>query len=58
MALVSQFWVFWIRNTIRRVMIVAPVLITNYHVSEKPNKGPVMIQTTITAKASAEVLGV
>ena len=32
-ASVSRFWVFWIRKTIRNVMIVVPVLITSCHVS-------------------------
>ena len=31
----------WIRNTIRNVTIVVPVLMTSCHVSEKPNSGPV-----------------
>ena len=31
----------WIRNTIRNVTIVVPVLMTSCHVSEKPKIGPV-----------------
>ena len=31
----------WIRNTIRNVTIVVPVLMTSCHVSENPNSGPV-----------------
>ena len=31
----SRFWVFWIKNTIRNVMMVVPVLMTSCHVSEK-----------------------
>ena len=34
-ARVSRFWVFWIRNTIRKVTMVVPVLITSCHVFEK-----------------------
>ena len=34
MAAPSRFWVFWIRNTIRKVMIVVEVLITSCQVSE------------------------
>ena len=42
----SRFWVFWIRNTIRKVMIVVPVLMTSCQVSEKPKNGPVTAHTT------------
>src|SRR5688572_5806966 len=42
------------RNTIRKVITVVPVLITNCQVSEKPNKGPVMSQTIIMVKASTK----
>ena len=38
---VSRFCVFWIRNTIRNVMIVVPVLMTSCQVSLKPKSGPV-----------------
>ena len=41
----SRFCVFWIRNTIRNVTIVVPVLMTSCHVSLKPNSGPVTAQT-------------
>ena len=30
----TRFCVFWIRNTIRNVTMVVPVLITSCHVSE------------------------
>src|SRR4051812_44700007 len=40
MAAPSRFWMFWIRNTIRNVTIVVPVLMTSCHVSEKPKNGP------------------
>jgi len=33
-AFASRFWVFWIRNTMRNVMIVVAVLMTSSHVSE------------------------
>ena len=39
------------RKTIRKVMIVVPVLITSCQVSEKPNTGPVTAQTSTTATA-------
>jgi hypothetical protein len=32
-ATVSRFWVFWIKKTIKKVMIVVPVLMTSCHVS-------------------------
>jgi hypothetical protein len=57
MASVSLFWVFWIRNTIRKVMIVVPVLITSCQVSLKPKIGPVTIHTMITESARKNVLG-
>ena len=43
-ASVSRFWVFWIRNTIRKVTIVVAVLITSCQVSLKPNSGPITAQ--------------
>ena len=33
MAAVSRFWVFWITNTMRKVTIVVPVLMTSCQVS-------------------------
>ena len=33
-AALSRFWVFWIRNTIRKVTIVVPVLMISCQVSE------------------------
>jgi len=56
-AVVSRFWVFWIRKTIRKVTMVVPVLITSCQVSEKPKIGPETIQTTIVATASRKVIG-
>ena len=35
MALASRFWVFCIKNTIKNVMIVVSVLITNCQAFEK-----------------------
>src|SRR5689334_16405139 len=52
MASESLFWERWIRNTIRKVTMVVPVLITSCHVSEKWKIGPVTIQTRITSTAS------
>lgn len=51
-ALLSRFWVFWMRNTIKKVTIVVPVLITNCQVSEKLNIGPEINQITIEIAAS------
>jgi len=36
-ALPSRFCVAWMRKTIRKVMMVVPVLITSCQLSEKPN---------------------
>lgn len=36
----SRFCVFWIRKTIRKVMIVVEVLMMSCQVSEKPRAGP------------------
>ena len=54
MASPSLFWVCWMRNTIRNVTIVVPVLITSCQVSEKPKMGPVMAQTRMMPRASAK----
>src|SRR5687767_8491424 len=56
-ASVSRFCVFWIRNTMRKVTIVVPVLITNCHVSEKPKRGPVAAHSRMTATAAVNVTG-
>ena len=50
---VAIFWVFWIRNTIKKVTIVVPVLMTNCHVSEKPKNGPLTAQTITTMQQIA-----
>jgi hypothetical protein len=47
--------VFWIRNTMRKVTIVVPVLITSCQESEKPKSGPVTAQTTTTPTARMKV---
>ncbi len=54
-AALSRFCEFWIRNTIRKVTIVVPVLITSCQVSEKPNSGPLTAQTTMTRHAITNV---
>src|SRR4051794_28963995 len=46
MAAPSRFWVFWIKNTIKKVTMVVPVLMINCQVSENPNSGPVTAHTT------------
>src|SRR5437868_629 len=56
MAALSRFWEFWIRNTMRKVTIVVPVLMTSCQVSEKPNTGPVSAQTMMTAAANMNVI--
>ena len=57
MAWASRFCVFWMRNTIRNVTIVVPVLMTSCHVSENPNKGPLAAQTTTIAQLAMKVRG-
>jgi hypothetical protein len=56
-AVLSRFCVFWIRNTIRNVIIVVPVLMTSCQVSEKLNAGPDAAQIMTTAQAAAKVEG-
>src|SRR4051812_17592502 len=56
-AIVSRFWVFWIRNTIRNVMMVVEVLITSCQVSLKPNIGPLRAQTSTSAIATKNETG-
>src|SRR5688572_16813353 len=45
------------RNTIKKVMMVVPVFITNCQVSLKPNRGPLTAQTTIISTATTNVAG-
>src|SRR5262245_59195195 len=54
----SLFWARWIRNTIRNVIIVVNVLITNCHVSNDWNSGRLAAQITIsnTARKNAVVV--
>src|SRR5690242_14245618 len=56
-AALSRFWLFWIRNTIRKVMIVVPVLITNCQVSPKWKNGPLAAQTATINTAARKVAG-
>jgi hypothetical protein len=49
--------VLWIRNTIKKVTIVVPVLMMSCHVSLKPNSGPVIAQIMMTATARMKVSG-
>jgi len=44
-------------NTIRKVIIVVPVLITNCHVSENLKMGPVIAQIMIISKAIINAAG-
>ncbi len=57
MAAVSRFWVFWIRNTIRKVTMVVEVLITSCQVSLKWNSGPEAAQISTSATARMKVAG-
>ena len=57
MAIVSRICVFWITNTMRKVMIVVAVLMTSCQVSLKPNNGPVSPQRTIAATARMKAFG-
>src|SRR5512136_2511082 len=57
MASESRYWVFCKRNTIRKVTIVVPVLMTSCHESLKPKIGPVEAQAITTAMARAKVTG-
>src|SRR4029450_13437199 len=56
-AVLSRFWVFWIRNTIRKVTIVVLVLMTSCQVSLNPNNGPVTAQPTMTIAARRNASG-
>ena|SRR5438309_4838637 len=51
MASESLFCVRWIRNTIRKVMMVVMVLATSCQVSDQWNIGPAMSQTMTNAIA-------
>src|SRR5918999_621016 len=53
----SRFWVFWMRNTIRNVTIVVPVLMTSCHVSLNPKSGPDASHAAMTAAASTNAVG-
>ncbi|MNX89065.1 hypothetical protein D3C86_1210640 [compost metagenome] len=57
MAAASRFWVFWIRKTIRKVMMVVPVLITNCQVSLNLKTGPVAAQTRTSSRHRMKVHG-
>jgi hypothetical protein len=57
MAAPSRFCVFWIRNTIRNVMIVVDVFTTSCHVSENPKNGPVAAQNTMAKQQITKVSG-
>src|SRR5438093_12614171 len=46
------------RNTIRKVTIVVPVLIVSCHVSERRNTGPSIAQTTTMTRAIAKAASV
>ena len=56
-AIESRFWVFWMRKTIKKVMIVVPVFITSCQVSLKPKIGPNEAQIIMTRTAAMNVTG-
>src|SRR4051812_1098422 len=56
-AAVSRFWVFWIKNTIKLVMIVVVVLMMSCQVSLKPKIGPLMAQTMTQPSAMMNAIG-
>src|SRR5688500_15458356 len=45
------------RNTMRNVTMVVPVLMMSCHVSEKPKNGPLSAQATITSTQTTKVSG-
>jgi hypothetical protein len=49
--------VFWIRNTIRNVMMVVLVFMTNCQVLLNLNSGPLVAQTRMIITAAAKVAG-
>ncbi len=51
----SRFWVFWIKKTMRKVMMVVVVLMTSCQVSEKSKMGPLTPQTTMSRSAAISV---
>jgi hypothetical protein len=51
-AILSRFWVAWMRKTTRKVTMVLPVLISSCHVSLKPNSGRVIAHINTTAAAN------
>ena len=57
MATLSRFCVFWIRKTIRKVMMVVPVLMTSCQVSLNRNSGPVTAHTRMMSRAIPNVAG-
>src|SRR5690348_2981590 len=57
MASESLYCVFWIRKTIRKVIIVVAVFITNCQVLLNPNIGPVIAQPRMTMMASTKATG-
>lgn len=53
-----RFWLFWIRNTMRKVTMVVPVLMPSCHVSEHPNIGPVAAHTRTATRQTRKATGV
>jgi uncharacterized membrane protein len=49
--------VFWVRNTMRNVMMVVLVFITNCQVSLNSNIGPVTAQTKMISTERTKVAG-
>lgn len=53
----SRFWLFWIRNTIRNVMMVVLVFTTSCQVPEHRNGGPQAAKKMIHVAASTNMPG-
>src|SRR5262249_4188979 len=56
-ARVSRFWLCWMRKTMRKVMMVVPVLMTSCQVSLKWKIGPVIAQTRTIPRARQNAAG-
>src|SRR6202034_3812387 len=56
-ASLSRAWVFWVGNTITKVMMLETVFITRCHVSEKWKTGPDTPQQITKAVAATKATG-
>lgn len=53
----SRFCVFWMRKTIRKVIMVVPVLMISCQVSEYPANGPAIAQMITMRQQQTNVIG-